>query len=458
MLFTIDLAQILGITMNYADATTEYTRWLAQNPTQLAFVQNKMAAYTGRGEAREDAIAVVLAGLKRNDSVQLYQLLGWLYLEGKRFSDAFDVYRKIDVLTNSRGAEIYAFADRAFKERSFDVAAQAYQLAINTPVSSARLPYAKFGYALSLKELESVADTLAGLSPAGTFPESEAQISYRGAVAYFRQIISEYPRSEFSARSYYQIGTIQFQKYFDLDGALASFEQVEREIPGLNTIHFDVALRIGEILTAKGDTAKAAVRFLRVITAPNATPDQQDEAHFRVAELYYFRGRFQEAVRELAQISLNLKADFTNDALVLQTFLQENAVMTDTPLQEFARADFLARQRKNTEAILLFQRVISQFPEALLVDEALMKIASLQIQARLYADAVATFERFLTEFKDNSIMLDKAQFGLGEVYERGLDDKAKALAAYEKLLADYPQSLLVTRARKRIRELRGESL
>ena len=47
---------------------------------------------------------------------------------------------------------------------------------------------------------------------------------------------------------------------------------------------------------------------------------------------------------------------------------------------------------------------------------------------------------------------------IGEVYESRLKDKKKAIEAYEAVLANYPASLFVEEARKRIRILRGDSI
>ncbi len=458
-LFTIELAQLLAVTMDYGGATAEYLRWLRQNPMQLGFVQGRMTAYTGKEEGRLAAVEAVKAELRRDENLQLYQLLGWLYLEGKKFADALDVYRKIDQISKAHGGEIYGFAERALKEHAFEVAARAYREAIDVPVSAARMPYAKYGYASALKELSGLPDSSRSLvAPPAQYPVAESQTRYAEAIDCFRQVIKDYPRSEFSARSYYQIGLIQFEKVFDLDASLASFEQVEREFPGAPVIRYDVGLKIGAVLEAKGDTAKAAIRFRVVAGAPDATPDQQDEATYRLAELAFYGGRVQQAMDFLNTIALNLKADYANDALLLLSFLQENLNTTPSALAEYGAAEFLARQQKNTEAIAMFLDVIEKNPRALLVDDALLRVGTLQTQTRRYADALASYDRLLTQFKESSIALDRAQFSIGEIYQFGLNDKARAIAAYEKLLANYPQSLLVELARKRIRELRGDAL
>lgn len=457
-LFTLDLAQLLVTSMDYAGASTEFLSWLRQNPTQLGFVQGRIATFSNKAEGRSAAIEAVRNELRRSNDSKLYELLGWVYLEGKDYTNGFDAYRKLDNLTNAQGGQIYAFAERAFKERAFDVAAKAYLEAIKVPIAPAKLPYAKYGYANTLKEMSALADTMRGVVTTGQVPATESQPQYVGAVAYFREIINEYPHSEFSAKSYYQIGTIQFERFFDLDGALASFESVEREFPGQNIIHYDVALKIGEVLTSRGDTARATAKYRFVAAAINATPDQHDEANYRLAELEYFGGKFQDAIQRLGDITMNLKADYANDALQLLSFLQENKTTGEAALAQFARAGFLAEQRRNTEAIPLFLNLIEKYPQALLIDDALMKVAALQTQARLYADAIKSYERLLSQFKENSIILDKAQFNIGEIYQFGVSDKTSAIMAYEKLLVDFPQSILVTTARKRIRELRGDSL
>jgi cellulose synthase operon protein C len=455
-LFTLDLAQLLSVTMDYAGSTMEFLRYLQQTPTQLGYVQARLSQFTGKEEARAAAIEVVRNEQRRSDDLNLHRLLGWLMLEGKQFSDAFGVYKRIDKLANAQGGEIYSFAERAYKEGAFAVAAQAYTEAINAPIAPHRMPYAKFGYALAMKEISVRSDTTRATSPATSIAETQSR--YATAIDYFRSVITEYPNSEFAARSYYQIGTIQFDKYFDLDGSLASFSSVEKFLPSMNTVTYDVAIKIGEVLTAKGDTASALRRFRMVMAAPTATPDQQDEATYRVAELEYYKGNFKDAIRNLESISTNLKANYTNDALQLLSFLQENTMTAEVQLREYARADFLARQKKYTEATTLFQSIIDKNPQALFVDEGLMRIAALQTRAGRYADALATYQRLLTQFKESSIALDKAQFSIADLYDHEMSDKANAIASYEKLLAEYPQSLLIDQARKRIRELRGDSL
>jgi len=457
-LFTLEVAQLLTATMDYGGATTEYLRWLDRNVSQIGFVQNRMASFTAKPDGRSAAIDAVLAALREQEDPRREELLGWLYLEGKEFEKAFDAYRSLDRIGNRQGGALYDFAERAYKARAYEVAARAYQEAIDVPLSKAKYPYAKYGYACALKDQGLQSDSVRGPFADALTASGEATPLLDKAIASFRGVIEGFPHTEFSAKSWYQIGVLQYERFFNLDGALTSLERAAQELSGVNVIQQQVLLKISEIWTAKGDTARAAVQFRSVARTPSATPDQIDEANFRLAELAYFGGRFAEAKDILAGISLNLKADYANDALQLQAFLAENASTPPATISEYAHADFLARQRRNSEAVTLFEHLAATYPTAPLADDALMNAGGLLARAGMFTGAIESYEKVLEQFKENSTLLDRAQFHIGEICQFGLHDVARAIASYEKFLADFPRSIFTDEARKRIRQLRGEVL
>ena len=457
-LFALELAQLEIVTMDYAGASMELVAWLRKNPAQMSFVQGRLAAFAAKPDGRLAAIAVVEKGLRDQEDVHLYELLGWLYLEGKEFAQAYEAYQSIDKLTRAQGGALLQFADRAFKEQAFDIAARAYQEAIHVPLPANRIPAARYGYANALKEIAQRTDTLAQPLSSPLRNQSGAQSRYGDALVAYQSIIQEFPHTEFAAKANYKIGTIQFENLFDLSGALASFQKVADEAGSVAALKHDVALKEGLVYLAQGDTARARIQFGLVAGAPNATPDQSDEATLHLAELEFYSGRADSAIARLESIVVNTKADYANDALQLQAFLQENVSTARPALVQYGRAELLAREKRNTEAVAFLEQIVEQYPASLLVDDALMRIAGLQSEAGLYSSAIASYNRLLTQFKEHSIALDRARFGVGEVYEFGLHDKEKAIAEYETLLAEHPRSVLAGVARKRIRLLRGDPL
>jgi tetratricopeptide (TPR) repeat protein len=457
-LFTLELAQLCSATMDYAGATREYLSWLAANPTQISFIQGRMGAYSWKPDGRTAAIAAVREALHSSENLRLYELLGWLHLEGKEFQQAFDVYRHIDELSSAHGVAILEFAERVFRERAYDVALSAYREALSRELPIPRVPQARFGSACAAMELQIARDSLQISGTPDLRPASESRTRFAGALASFDAIVNEYPNTEYAAKALYQSATIHLRQYFDLDLALQTFQKVLTTSTVTPLLRTDVQLRLGEIQICRADTV-AAMKALRVVTAtPSATPDQSDEAQLRLAELAFFNGHVQEAIAMLDSVSANTQHDFANDALDLRALLEENAATAPAALALFGRAEFLARQRKSTEAIAVLSDLVTRYPRTPIVDDAVLRMATLYTRAGMFTDAVAACDRLLTELREQCRVPDRALFQKAAVLQFGLRQNAEAITAYERLLIDFPSSVFAGESRKRIRQLRGDVL
>jgi tetratricopeptide (TPR) repeat protein len=457
-LFAIELGQLLVASMDYAGATQEFLLWLQQNPTQQSFVQNRLATFTYKEDGRNAAVKVVRSRIDNTPTLQLYELLAWLHMEGKEFDAAFDVYRRIDELSAANGGAILGFADRAFREHAYEVSARAYGEALDRNLAAPRVPQAKYGYACALVELRASHDSSGNDMSGMAGFANDARVRLADAVHAFSKIVDDYPRTEYSARSLYQLGVIQFRYFEDLNAATHTFQQVLAEPSLRPTGRIDVQLRLAELFIARGDTTGATSALQAVTTATTATPDQADEAQLGLAQIAFFNGRSADALSLLTTIAKNVKNDFANDAIELQVLLQENAGAAPQALAQFGRAEFLARQRKYSEAAQYLLDLVHQFPSSPLVDDALLRAGALLARSGRYTEALDAYTRLNTQFHDQSTMLDRALFKSAEVYQFGLKQIPQAIAAYEQLIAGYPQSVLANDARKRIRLLRGESL
>ena len=114
------------------------------------------------------------------------------------------------------------------------------------------------------------------------------------------------------------------------------------------------------------------------------------------------------------------------------------------------------KQRKYSEALAQFEECMRLFPNALIVDDAKMKTAELKLLLGRPMEALESFSGVAAQ--SLSILSDRAQMRIGEVYESQLRNREKAIEAYERLLEKYPHSLYVDKARLRIRMLRGDAL
>ena len=460
-LYMEELASLYGALHQFESATHEFVKILRTNPQQVTYIESRLSSFTGQEEGRLAALNVFTAEVARfPDEVPLHSVLGWLCMEGKHFDAALDQYRIIDRLTKANGFEIFQFAQRAAQEHANQAAAKAFREVVEGKAPQNILVYARFGYARAIEELSVGNDTLASVT--GQAPPtvgrgtavSETQPTFQGALTLYESLINDQPNTEPAMQALYRIGTIRFNRFFDLNGALAAFDRI-RTMPFSSNLVYEATLSMAEVQTARNDLGRAREEYLRVV---KGSPDQyRDRILFRLAELDYFEGQFDSATVLLQRISSNAANDLTNDALQLLYFVQENKGAGQAALTEFAAADLLVRQRKYSEALAHFQSVALHYPGTSLVDDATMRSGEMNLLLNRVEDALVVFRKVAIDMP-TSILRDQAQMRIGEVYENRLKNKQKAIEAYEEILANFPTSLFVEEARKRIRLLRGDSI
>jgi tetratricopeptide (TPR) repeat protein len=459
-LYIEELASLYGALHQYESATREYVKSIRLNPQQVSYVQSRLSGFTGREEARRAALDVIREEVARKpEEVPMHSILAWLLMEGKQFELALEQYRIMDRLTKANGAELFQFGQRAAQEHAYLASAKAFREVIDKKVGPTIVPYARFGYARAIEEISAENDSVAqapGVQPSGVGggTVSETQPTFQGALALYELIIADYPASEIAMQALFRIGTIRFTRFFDLNGAAAAFDKA-RGMQFNANLMYDATLSLAEIQTARNDLGRARQEYGRLLAT---APDQyRDRVLYHLAELDYFEARFDSAGAMLQHISSNVSNDLTNDALQLLYFMQEHRAAGLGALTDFAHADLLVRQRKYSEALVRFQSIIAQFPLTPLVDDGMMRIGELQLLLNHVDEALLVFGKVVHDVP-TSILRDHAQMRIAEVYETRLKDKQKALVAYEQLLTEFPSSLFVEEARKRIRILRGDSI
>ncbi len=462
LLFINDLAYLYASMLKYPEATHEYLILLRQNPGQLSYVQTRIASYTGRTEGlTATTLAVEREASAEPNIISFQQLLAWLYMEGKNFDRAFETYKLIDTKMNASGHQLYYFAELALREKAYAAASKAFLAVLNSYPKFDFMPQVKFGYARTLEESSTATDTLHLFGNTTPFhseqPATESEPVYRGVLAAYERVINEYPQTEIAAQSLYRLGIMNYGYLFDLDGAKKVLESIERDYAKFSNVRAEATLLCGDVVLTMGNLDLASAKYNSITTLPAATGEQQNTAALRSAEIDYFEGKFQEALNKLNDLTKNPISDITNDALSLRIFIQENMKPTEQPLKDFAAADLLKRQRKFSESLGRFEFFVQSDSTSSLVDEALMNIGDLLAHLGRFTDAISTYERLMKNFPE-SLELDRALMKMAEIYRQGLKDNMKSADTYKRILEQYPNSIYVGEARKRIRELRGDTL
>ncbi len=457
-IFAFEIARASMMSQDFDTAMDEYLGYLRTVPQSLYQIQQQLSMFSEIPEALEAAVRrarVQVDEYPGNESLRY--LLSWLYMERKDYAAAYEVYRAIDRIKNAGGMEILKFASRAFNDGAYREAARAFKDVVDEHPGASFLPQAEFQHARSLEELYEKEGVPEALTPEGTsFPSTESVSSYQGAISLYEDVAEKYPGQPMASESMYRIGLIKFRRFGDTDGALAILKQISqsrRNVFG----KADADILIGDIYVARGDLSAAIAQYDAVLPSRQVEDATRRQVQFKIAEAYFFAGRFDTVTTLLNPLIDDVGTDIANDALDLSALIAQYARPGELPLQRYARALFLERQKKYSEAAALTADIIAEFPSHDIVDLAWLKKAELEQRTGNVAAAAESYGSFLAQ-RPESFLRDRGLFHLAQLAEQQLGDSPRALELYQQLLNDHPYSQFIPRVRERILELRkGES-
>ena len=454
-LFVIELARVYAMSMRFDMAMDEYIQYLIAQPANVWQIQQQLTMFSDLPDALRVAVRTARKAADANSgNVALHQLLAWLYMESKDYDAAFSVYRDIDELRNAGGAEIAMFAQRAYNDKAYDAARRAYKELIDTRPNASD---AEFWYARCVESLADRDDLPPELRHPGDtavtrYPSSEAVAAYRGAVSLYEAVAEKSKNQAVGVEARYRIAVIKFTRFHDHDGALELLQTIASMRRAI-TRSAEADILIGDIQVSKGNLEAAQRQFESILTLTPVEQQDRETAQFKLAEVRFFQGDFENAAKDLEPLTTDSRADITNDALGLGLLIQQYQIPSDAPLKQYARAILFERQRKLSEAAAVMKDILVTFPTAPLVDQAALVLGRLYRGIGRYEDAAQVYEDFLARNAD-SILRDQVFYQYGQLEEESRGNPQKAMELYQRLLNELPNSVYVNHARERIIALR----
>jgi tetratricopeptide (TPR) repeat protein len=217
-----------------------------------------------------------------------------------------------------------------------------------------------------------------------------------------------------------------------------------------------VKLKLGDILVLKEQFDKALIYYTQIQrNLKNSTISQ--EARFKVAKTSYYKGDFKWAESQLKILKASTSQLMANDALDLKLLISDNKYedSLQTALKLYAKADLLAYQNRNDEAITLLDKVLNEHKTEPIIAQALFKQAELFELNFEFGKAIVNYEAIIANYRDG-VLIDDAYFHLAEIYEKQLHQPEKAKTLYEQIIFNHADSIYFVDARKRYRALRGD--
>lgn len=378
----------------------------------------------------------VLQRLQKNSKNAWNELLSWLFIQQADYNKALiqekALYKRMDTLGLKR---IINLGKISFEQKQLDVTKTAFDFVLNESSDQEEIVNAKLYLLYVLVETE----------PNTTLITDE-----------FENLLSDYGINSNTLNI--QIAYADFLTFKSNNATKAI--QVLEEALRLRSNDFQkgaIKLKLGDVLVFNGQFNQALIYYSQVQTKlKNHVLGQQ--AQFKVAQTSYFKGDFDWANTQLKVLKGSTSQLIANDALRLSLIINDNTVQDSlkTALKIYAKADLLAYQNKNDDAILLLDQILTEHKGHALEDETLLKQGELFEEQNQHGKAESNYLKII-DLNPTDILVDNACFKLGQLYEK-INEIEKAKEYYQKIIFEYPSSIYLVEARKRFRILRGDEI
>ncbi|WP_232826479.1 tetratricopeptide repeat protein [Lewinella sp. IMCC34183] len=425
---------------NYLDA-------LVQDPRRARNVQTYFQRYLdaeGLLEAQKQLYARIQADKKDNP---LYpEMLAWVAIQRKDYKSALRQVRALDRKLGENGDRVLDLGRLAANARDYETAIGAFDyITENKPEGSP--------FYLDAKR-EGLLTRRRAITDGYDYTENDLRI----LEAAYEEFLGQFGNNPASARIATQLAELEALYLNDLDKATGILQRIV-ELNGVNeTVRAEAKLALADYYLMQGEVWESTLLYSQV--------DKQfkedllgHEARFRNARLSYFRGDFEWAQSQFDVLKASTSRLIANDALDLSVFIMDNLGLdtSATALQTYADAELLMFQNKYDEAFATLDGLLRDFPGHDLEDDVVYLRGRIYQKLRRYPEAAAQYQQVVDTYP-KSIRLDNALFALAGLYENQLGDRERAQELYETLFIDYSNSILAVEARKKYRELRGDTV
>ena len=182
------------------------------------------------------------------------------------------------------------------------------------------------------------------------------------------------------------------------------------------------------------------------------------EATLKAAKTSYFKTDFAWALKQFKELKSANTQLIANDALEYFLLINDNTVAdsTQAALKQFAKGDYLLYQNRNQDAVAQFQSILKNFKGQEIEAVTLLRLGDICEKLGDFNLALNQYQAIIDHHSDG-IYIDEALFYSAEIYNKKLQEPEKAKPLYEKIIFNHQDSIHFVEARKKFRQLRGDT-
>ena len=443
--FNYDLLSLYRFRKDKPNLIQEYINLLSTNPEALPQAQSVLGnILEGSEDFNQLRISILRRLQKEPQSIVMTEFLTWQYIQQKDFDMALRQIFALDRRLKEDGNRVFDLSRLLISNQAFDQAIESLNYLISKGVENKYYIPAKIELLnVKTRQLTSIKFSKENL----IHLEND-----------FNSLLNEFGRSLGTVFAIRQLANLQ--AYY-LGKPADAAQQLEKllELNGLpSQIIGQIKSDLGDIYILTGEVWEAALLYGQLEKAyPNEPLGQ--EARYKNARLAYYQADFIWAKAQLNVLKSSTSQLIANDALNLNLLISDNLQNeTDTAaLKKYANADLMIFKNQSDQALTILDSISVLFPGNTLADDIFMAKSKIFIKNNEFNQAIGQLMGIIENYP-TELWGDDAVFILADIYETQLNQPAKALELFQKIITDFPGSLYVIEARKRFRKLRGDKL
>ncbi|HTG57306.1 MAG TPA: tetratricopeptide repeat protein, partial [Niabella sp.] len=450
-LFSLDLAMLYRLKGNQDKMVQEYLNYVTQTSANIQYVKNVMQALLTEPEELTSLEKLLYDRVQEFPDVEVYSdLLIWVTMQQKNFYASFVQARAYDKRYKHDGEKSMEVAKVALDNEDYDNAAKIYRYVIREYKNTPNYLMATLGL-IRTREAR-----LKKVYPVNTD-------SVKTLVLDYKKFIKQYPDNA-NALEAARSEALLFANYLDQkDSAVKILNKLIANPRTSLYLRSKAKLDLGDIYLLKAEPWESTLLYSQVEKTQKENPIGY-EAKLKNAKLSYYKGDFRLAQEHLDILKEATTREISNDALDLSMRIKENIALDSTgeALKEYASIELMLYQNKTDDALARLDKLKQGFSisgkpisNQTILDDVYWLEANIRMKHGEFENSIALLQKIRDEFAED-ILADDAYFLQGEIYERQLKNKEKAMEIYRDFLNKYPGSVYAAEARKRYRTMRGD--
>ena len=444
-LFKMELAQLYQIT-DRSDLMIEEMLSLGVAIQNKEVVQNYLGDFLRDEKEQAKFEKILYKKIQLNPNEVFYpEMLIWLYVQKKDFGRAFVQEKALDRRLRFGGERVFQLGKLTLENRDFKNAVNMFDYVVKeyprTQLYEIARRYAIFSREEQVKE---------------TYPINQPAV--RRLIDDYKKYLAELGTNARTMEAVRSVANLCAFYNNDKDTAIIVLTDAIRIARNDPNFIDRCKLDLGNVYLLKNEPWEATLLYSQV------EKSQKDdalgyEAKLRNAKLYYYKGDFALSKEILDILKQATTREIANDANDLSLLIMDNTGLdsSEAAMRAYSAVELLMYQNRIEEGLADIEQLITKYKDHPIADELYFMKANTLLKLDDVDKAVENYQKIVDNYQYD-ILADDALFAIAKIMQERKKEKEKAMDLYQLLLEKYPGSIFGTEARKRYRQLRGDTI